>query len=122
MRLCSLVPVIADGSDQSWCYENFLQFRALKSADDVRNQLGRILDRFGLQRTSNEWNSKEYYINIRKAVTCGYFMQVAHLERSGHYLTIKDNQVVERHPSTSLDHKPGMAAHAWCCICLINSV
>lgn len=32
--------------------------------------------------------------------------QVAHLERTGHYLTIKDNQVVQLHPSTCLDHKP----------------
>jgi HrpA-like RNA helicase len=31
---------------------------------------------------------------------------VAHLERTGHYLTIKDNQVVQLHPSTCLDHKP----------------
>lgn len=33
-------------------------------------------------------------------------MQVAHLERTGSYLTIKDNQVVQIHPSTVLDHKP----------------
>lgn len=33
-------------------------------------------------------------------------LQVAHLERTGHYLTIKDNQVVQLHPSTCLDHKP----------------
>lgn len=32
--------------------------------------------------------------------------QVAHLERTGHYLTAKDNQVVQLHPSTVLDHKP----------------
>jgi len=32
--------------------------------------------------------------------------QVAHLERTGHYLTVKDNQVVQLHPSTCLDHKP----------------
>lgn len=25
----------------------------------------------------------------------GYFMQVAHLERTGHYLTVKDNQVCD---------------------------
>lgn len=31
--------------------------------------------------------------------------QVAHLERSGHYLTVKDNQVVFLHPSTCLDEK-----------------
>lgn len=33
-------------------------------------------------------------------------LQVAHLERTGHYLTIKDNQAVQLHPSTCLDHKP----------------
>jgi HrpA-like RNA helicase len=33
-------------------------------------------------------------------------VQVAHLERTGHYLTVKDNQVVQLHPSTCLDHKP----------------
>ena len=34
------------------------------------------------------------------------FLQVAHLERSGFYLTVKDNQAVYIHPSTCLDHKP----------------
>ena len=33
-------------------------------------------------------------------------MQVAHLERSGHYQTLKDEQVTLIHPSTSLDSKP----------------
>jgi pre-mRNA-splicing factor ATP-dependent RNA helicase DHX15/PRP43 len=33
-------------------------------------------------------------------------MHVAHLERSGHYLTVKDNQVVMLHPSHGLDRKP----------------
>ena len=35
-----------------------------------------------------------------------FFTQVAHLERTGHYLTVKDNQIVQLHPSTCLDHKP----------------
>ena len=33
-------------------------------------------------------------------------MQVAHLERNGHYLTVKDNQQVDLHPSSALEHKP----------------
>ena len=32
--------------------------------------------------------------------------QIAHLERTGHYLTAKDNQVVALHPSCNLDMKP----------------
>lgn len=33
-------------------------------------------------------------------------MQVAHLDPSGHYQTVKDNQPVALHPSCCLDHKP----------------
>lgn len=72
----------------------------------MRQQLARIMDRFNLKRTSTEFTSKDYYVNIRKALVQGFFMQVAHLERTGHYLTIKDNQNVQLHPSTCLDHKP----------------
>jgi len=97
---------ISGSEDPNWCYENFINFRSLKSADNVRQQLARIMDRFNLRRTSTEFTSKDYYVNIRKALVQGFFMQVAHLERTGHYLTIKDNQNVQLHPSTCLDHKP----------------
>ena len=33
-------------------------------------------------------------------------MQTAHLEKAGHYLTLKDDQVVALHPSTVLENKP----------------
>lgn len=33
-------------------------------------------------------------------------MQVAHLQKQGHYLTVKDQQVVSIHPSSVLDSKP----------------
>merc|ERR1712193_409288 len=89
-----------------WCYDNFVNYRSLKSADNVRQQLCRIMDRFNLKRTSTDFTSKDYYVNIRKALCSGFFMQVAHLERTGHYLTIKDNQIVQLRPSTCLDHKP----------------
>ncbi|VDI33480.1 putative pre-mRNA-splicing factor ATP-dependent RNA helicase PRP1 [Mytilus galloprovincialis] len=92
--------------DPQWCYDNFVNYRSLKSADNVRQQLARIMDRFNLRRTSTDFSSRDYYINIRKALVSGFFMQVAHLERTGHYLTVKDNQVVQLHPSTCLDHKP----------------
>uniref|UniRef100_A0AAQ4Q412 RNA helicase n=1 Tax=Gasterosteus aculeatus aculeatus TaxID=481459 RepID=A0AAQ4Q412_GASAC len=74
--------------------------------NNVRQQLSRIMDRFSLPRRSTEFNSRDYYTNIRRALVTGFFMQIAHLERTGHYLTAKDNQVVQLHPSTVLDHKP----------------
>ncbi|KAK9696948.1 hypothetical protein RND81_08G006300 [Saponaria officinalis] len=92
--------------DTNWCYENFINFRAMKSAENVRMQLERIMVRFNLKCCSTNFNSRDYYINIRKAMLAGYFTQVAHLERTGHYRTVKDNQVVHLHPSNCLDHKP----------------
>uniref|UniRef100_A0A3Q3IRP0 RNA helicase n=1 Tax=Monopterus albus TaxID=43700 RepID=A0A3Q3IRP0_MONAL len=89
-----------------WCYDNFVNYRSLMSADNVRQQLSRIMERFSLPRRSMEFGSRDYYINIRRALVTGFFMQIAHLERTGHYLTVKDNQVVQLHPSTVLDHKP----------------
>lgn len=98
-----------NGEDNNWCRTNFLSYRSLKSADNVRLQLSRIMKRFELPMVSTDFTSKDYYINIRKAILSGHFMQVAHLEKTGHYLTVKDNQVVGIHPSACLDHKP-----EWC--------
>jgi len=78
----------------------------MKSVDNVRTQLTRIMKRFNLPLVSTDFNSKDYYVNIRKALVAGFFMQVAHLERNGHYLTVKDNQVVALHPSAGLSKKP----------------
>ncbi|GLJ09223.1 hypothetical protein SUGI_0104130 [Cryptomeria japonica] len=95
-----------NNEDSTWCYENFINSRAMKVADNVRQQLVRIMIRYNLKLCSTDFKSHAYYLNIRKAMLAGYFMQVAHLERTGHYLTVKDNQVVHLHPSTCLDHKP----------------
>jgi pre-mRNA-splicing factor ATP-dependent RNA helicase DHX15/PRP43 len=90
----------------NWCWENFVDVRAMKSADNVRDQLVRLMERMGLKLLSTDFASREYYTNIRKALTAGFFMQVAHCEKTGSYLTVKDNQQVALHPSTGLDHKP----------------
>lgn len=95
----------------AWCYDNFLNHRSMKSADSVRAQLMRVMTRFQLELKSADFHAKDYYPNIRKCLLAGFFMQVAHLERTGHYLTVKDNQVVALHPSTVLQHKPEWALY-----------
>ena len=89
-----------------FCYDNYMNARSLKTAESVRCQLKRTMERIQLQMVSTDFNDKEYYPNIRKCLVSGFFMQVAHLEKSGHYVTMKDNQVVAIHPSTCMTHKP----------------
>eukprot|EP00727_Mastigamoeba_balamuthi_P002088 m51a1_g11877 putative probable pre-mrna-splicing factor atp-dependent rna helicase-like (664) ;mRNA; r:566201-568737 len=94
------------GEDQRWCWDNFLQARSLKSADNVRSQLARIMEKLGIALRSIDYTSPSYYTTIRRALVSGYFMQVAHLERTGHYLVAKDNQPVALHPSCVMERKP----------------
>lgn len=96
-----------EGVDPStFCYDNYINARSMRSAESVREQLKRTMERIEITMVSTDFHDKEYYPNIRKCLVAGFFMQVAHLEKSGHYLTIKDNQVVALHPSTSMAHKP----------------
>ena len=64
------------------------------------------MKKLALPIINQDFDSADYYVNIRKALSAGLFMQVAHLQRQGHYLTAKDNQVVSVHPSTVLEGKP----------------
>uniref|UniRef100_A0A6A7FXD4 RNA helicase n=1 Tax=Hirondellea gigas TaxID=1518452 RepID=A0A6A7FXD4_9CRUS len=99
----------ANHDDSNWCFDNYLNYRSLKSAGSVRVQLERIMKRLNLSMISTDFASKDYYINIRRCLVEGFFMQIAHLQRTGQYLTVKDHQTVSLHPSSCLDHKP-----EWC--------
>lgn len=75
----SLFYLNEDHESNQWCYDNFVNYRSLMSADNVRQQLSRIMDRFNLPRRSTEFTSRDYYLNIRRALCTGFFMQVSQL-------------------------------------------
>lgn len=97
----------AQANPKQWCHDHFLSQRALQSADNVRSQLLRIMERQDLEMISTPFEDKKYYENIRRALCAGFFMQVAKKDTGGksQYLTIKDNQNVLLHPSTVLAHE-----------------
>ncbi|KAF8228680.1 P-loop containing nucleoside triphosphate hydrolase protein [Tricholoma matsutake] len=92
--------------DKNWTWTNYLSQRALAQADNVRSQLQRTMERFDVDIISLS-DERKLFINIRQALVCGFFMQVAHKEgEKGNYLTVKDNQIVALHPSCGLDTQP----------------
>lgn len=86
-----------------WCRDNFLNYRSLQSAKNVRTQLSKLMIKNDLKLNSLDFDDPNYSIQIRKALVSGFFMQVAK-KKSGNkgYLTVKDNQEVLIHPSTVL--------------------
>ena len=93
----------AQANLRQWCHDHFLSLRSLQSADNVRMQLKRIMEREELELMSTPFEDKKYYENIRRALVSGFFMQVAKREANGKtYTTVRDNQTVLLHPSTVL--------------------
>ncbi|KAI8895374.1 P-loop containing nucleoside triphosphate hydrolase protein [Globomyces pollinis-pini] len=95
-----------NGEDSKWAYDNYLNVRSLKQADNVRKQLERYLYKITPRMPRMNKEDRNYSSNIRKALLSGFFMHVAHLDKSGKYLTCKDNQPVILHPSCCLPTKP----------------
>ncbi|KAL3268521.1 hypothetical protein HHI36_007630 [Cryptolaemus montrouzieri] len=82
----------------AWCYENFVQIRSLKKAQDIRKQLLGIMDRHKLEVVSTEKNT----VRVQKAVCSGFFRNAAKKDPQEGYRTLVDNQVVYIHPSSAL--------------------
>ncbi|KAF7226515.1 pre-mRNA-splicing factor ATP-dependent RNA helicase DHX16 [Nothobranchius furzeri] len=88
---------VESGYSTQWCYENFIQFRSMRRARDVRDQLEGLMDRIEVEMVSCDGDN----IPIRKAVTAGYFYHTARLSKGG-YKTVKHQQTVYVHPNSSL--------------------
>jgi len=81
-----------------WCYENFIQARSLKRAQDVRKQLLSIMDRYKLDVVS----AKSDYTRIQKAICSGYFFHAARKDPQEGFRTVVEQNVVYIHPSSSI--------------------
>nr|CAB3503265.1 unnamed protein product [Digitaria exilis] len=88
----------------NWCYDHFINATALKYADNVRRQLVGIMTRVGLKMCSQDFNSRAYHVNIKKAL--GVASWSCHCK----FVTPSSSscfyQIVQLHPSNNMDHKP----------------
>ncbi|XP_050431567.1 ATP-dependent RNA helicase DHX8 [Adelges cooleyi] len=82
----------------AWCYENFVQIRTLKRAQDVRKQLLGIMDRHKLDVVSAGKNTAR----IQKAICSGFFRNASKKDPQEGYRTLVDGQAVYIHPSSAL--------------------
>jgi ATP-dependent RNA helicase DHX8/PRP22 len=91
----------ANKCSNAWCYDNFIQARALRKAQDIRKQLIAIMERYKLEVKS----CCKDYPRVRKAITAGFFAHVARKDPKEGYKTLIDNQTIFIHPSSALFNK-----------------
>ncbi|KAF8996183.1 pre-mRNA-splicing factor ATP-dependent RNA helicase PRP43 [Hymenopellis radicata] len=96
---------IQNKSDTRWAYNHFISGRALAQAENVRHQLQRIMERYGLDAASSLRDKAKLHRNVRQVITSSFFMQVAYHKHGFGYMTV-DEQAVVLHPSCGLDSRP----------------
>ncbi|KAI9222932.1 adenosinetriphosphatase [Blastocladiella britannica] len=87
-----------NGKRDAWCVRNFIQPRAMRRADDVREQLVEICASQQLTLTScgQNWDV------LRKAICSAYFHQAARLKSIGEYVNLRSGMQCHLHPTSAL--------------------
>jgi len=81
-----------------WCAENFIQFRAMIRARDIRNQMEKIMQRYKHDIVSCGGDSNK----VRRALCSGFFRNSARKDPQEGYKTLIESTPVSLHPSSSL--------------------
>ena len=86
------------GRNDAWCFENFIQPRAMRRSEDVRKQLVQILDRHRLRIISCGRDT----MRVRQALCSGFFRNSARKDPQEGYKTLVEGTPVYLHPSSAL--------------------
>lgn len=81
-----------------WCYDNFIQARSMRRAQDVRKQLIDILER----HKHPVMSAGRDYDLIRRSLCAGFFRNVARKDPQEGYKTLVEGTTCYIHPSSSL--------------------
>lgn len=81
-----------------WCFENFIQARQMRRAQDVRQQLVTIMERYHHQIVSCGRNTTK----VRQVLCSGFFRNAARKDPQEGYKTLIEGTPVYMHPSSSL--------------------
>lgn len=74
-----------NGYHEAWCYDNYVQYRSMVRARDVRDQLEGLCDRVEVDYKSDRPDDDKKNECIRKALCEGFFYNICRLQKNGDY-------------------------------------
>lgn len=92
----------SNGFSANWCHDNFIHYRAMKRAQDIRAQLVEMLGQAKLPVLS----CKGDYQRVQKAVAAGFFAHAARRDPKEGFKTLVDDHPVFVHPSSAVHNRP----------------
>ncbi|KAF2719137.1 pre-mRNA-splicing factor ATP-dependent RNA helicase prp16 [Polychaeton citri CBS 116435] len=86
------------GKSDPWCFENFIQPKTMRRAEEVRKQLVQILERHRLKVVSCGRDTTR----VRQALCSGFFRNSARKDPHEGFKTLVEGTPVYMHPSSAL--------------------
>ena len=81
-----------------WCGQNFLNYKGLCRAVEIRHQLEKLCQKFKIGLKSSEGHVEP----ICRCITKGFFANAAKYHHSGVYKTVRDDKILHLHPTSVL--------------------
>lgn len=88
----------ANGRRDNWCVQHFLHPKALRRAEEIRNQLKDIMSMQKMALVSSGYDTEI----IRQCICSGYYHQAAKRKGLGEYVNLRTSVSVQLHPTSAL--------------------
>lgn len=88
----------ANGCRDGWCVKHFLHPKALRRAQEIRNQLRDIMTSMKMELKSAGYDTEI----IRLCICSGYYHQAAKRKGLGEYVNLRTSVAVQLHPTSAL--------------------
>ncbi|KAG1692966.1 putative ATP-dependent RNA helicase DHX35 [Nymphon striatum] len=98
LTLLNVFTAFQQNPTKSWCHQNFLNYKGLVRAVEIKSQLEKLLRKFKLKIISCEGDTDA----VCRCIVSGFFSNAAYLHHSGIYRTIRGDYPVHIHPSSVL--------------------
>eukprot|EP01122_Echinamoeba_exundans_P007470 TRINITY_DN2317_c0_g3_i1.p1 TRINITY_DN2317_c0_g3~~TRINITY_DN2317_c0_g3_i1.p1 ORF type:complete len:1269 (-),score=296.69 TRINITY_DN2317_c0_g3_i1:936-4742(-) len=87
-----------NGMSTAWCLEHFIQPKAMRKVQEIRQQLVDIMDktRMELRSCGNAWDP------VRRCLTSSFFMNAARMKGIGEYINLRTSVPCFLHPTSAL--------------------
>lgn len=89
---------LKNGQNPKWCHQHLLNYKGLNRAVEISNQLGRLLEKFKVKIVSCGDKAE----TLQKCILSGFFCNVARLQPSGQYQSLRDDHPLYIHPTSVL--------------------
>ncbi|XP_051160158.1 probable ATP-dependent RNA helicase DHX35 [Leptopilina boulardi] len=98
ITLLNVYSAYEENKNGSWCQKNFLNYKALRRATEIRLQMRQQLKKLDIPLTSCNGNTQV----ILRCLTTGLFPNAAYLHYSGVYKTVRGNKDLYIHSTSCL--------------------